>query len=262
MVYKYKKALTIVSLCLILLLNVSTVSAKNSNSDKDWEKRRAFIEENIIVLGSQGPDKVDEWLQANGIHKVESINSIQPASAPGSVKITYIDGYYDGVAKKYLVKGWWTWNDISLVDSNAGALDGVSLAMTQTNWDPVTGYILESSPAGIAVYDQNGTYYPYAGNTSKIDKSGIVYTFQDSWSGTNYIGYNGQAWFWMLRTPDQLPIYIKMDLEHTWTSASLKDFGFSWPVGSPPTISMTFDTTPENIKIADQKFISSWRYQY
>lgn len=257
---RFKRVLTFLTLCLILLLNVNAVYAKSSNGSDKWEERRAFIEENISILGSQGPAKVDEWLEANGIHKVNNIQSIQPLSSPGSVSLYSIDGYFDSLAKKYIVKGWWTWNGTSLIDSTSGALDGVSLAMCQTNWDPVTGYILDSNPSGIAVYDQNGTYYPYAGNTSKIDKSGIVYTFQDSWSGTNYCGYKGQVWFWMTTTPSQLPIYVKMDFEHTWTSASLSSFGFSWPVGSAPTINMTFSTTPENFKIANQIYLSSWRY--
>lgn len=174
-----------------LLLNTTTVYAKNVKTDEDWDKRRAFVEEHIAKLGSQGPEKVDEWLQVNGIYKINDIQNqdVRIASPSGAVTLYNINGYYDTLSRKFVVKGWWTWNDISLVDPTSGALDGVALAMCKTDWNPVTGYVLDSNPAGIAVYDQNGTYYAYAGSASTIDKSGIVYTFQDSWSGTNYTGY-------------------------------------------------------------------------
>jgi hypothetical protein len=49
-----------------------------------------------------------------------------------------------------------------------------------------------------------------------------------------------------------------MDFEHTWTNANLSSFGFSWPVGSAPTINMVFNVTPANFKIANQITLSSW----
>lgn len=151
-----------------------------------------------------------------------------------------------------------------MVDSNAGAFDGVSLAMCQTNWNPVTGYILASNPANIAVYDQLGTHYPNAGGPSRIDKSGIVYAFEDRWiprpvQDNLYVGYQGQVWFWLTKVPSQLPIYIKMDFLHTWTNASLSSLGFNWPVNSAPTISMTFSSTPSQFTKANQITLNRWR---
>lgn len=255
---RYKKIVFFLSLCIFFLSTTGFSYSLDVKMDNDWESRRAFIEENIINISSQGPDKVNEWLIANGFQEVEYIKTIEPLSSPGSVVLRNIQGYYDSVAKKYIVKGWWSWQGIHLVDSTAGALDGVSLAMCQTNWNPVTGYVFTSNPAGIAVYDQDYTHYPHAGGASKIDKSGIVYTFQDAWQGSKYVGYHGQVWFWLNSTPSQLPIYIKMDFEHTWTNANLSSFGFNWPVGSAPTINMVFNITPANFKIANQITLSSW----
>lgn len=250
-------------LCLALIVNCGLVNAGNYENATDvaWEGRRAFVEENMIIIGSQGPEKVEEWLKANGVYKVQSIKSIEPMSTPGSVRLYNIDGYFDSIAKKYLVKGWWTWEGILLVDLTAGAVDGVSLAMCKTDWNPVTGYILASNPAGIAVYDQDGTHYPYAGGASKIDKSGIVYTFQDGWyNQMKYCGYRGQVWFWMNQQPSQLPIYIKMDYMHTWSAAKLSSFGFNWPSNSAPEINLKFDVVPKNFKRANQITLNNWRH--
>ncbi|AVX31872.1 hypothetical protein CTH_2333 [Carboxydocella thermautotrophica] len=202
---------------------------------------------------------MDEWLAANGVNKVQDMHGVQATSSPGQAYLTNIDGYFDGLAKKYLIKGWWKWN--STPDATAGALDGVSLAMAKADgsWSPVTGYTFASNPAGIAVYSQNGTYYPNAGNASKIDKSGIVYTFKDGWSGTQYIGYQGQVWAWLDSRPKELPIYIKMDYEHTWTDANLSSFGFSWTYPNPPSINMTWNTVPANWIIANQITLYTWR---
>lgn len=260
------KKVMLLAICFVLLFNVSIVSAKNTKANVNWDERRAFIEENMILIGSQGPEKVDEWLKANGVYKSKKVvalqpetESILPLSSPGSVSLNNITGYFDTIAKKYIIKGWWNW--LTSADSTAGALDGVSIAMCQTNWNPVTGYQFASYPTGIAVYDQYGTHYPYAGNASKIDKSGILYTFQDSWYQGRYCGHKGQVWAWLTLPPSQSPIYLKMDYQHTWSSASLSSYGFTWPAGSAPTINMQFNVVPSNFKVANQVTLSSWPQQ-
>lgn len=262
---KVKKVVSVLVVATLLVLNISSVLAQNNNENKLWEKRREYIEKKIIELGKEGPDQVDNWLAQNGLIKATNIictsdgeGDFQIKSSPGDVNIYNIQGYYDSSAHKYLIKGWWTWKSIADVDISAGALDGVSLAMCKTDWNPVTGYVLASNPAGIAVYDQSGNHYPNAGSASKIDKSGIIYTFEDKWVDTKYCGYKGQVWLWMNTPPTQLPIYIKMDYEHTWTDATLSSFGFDWPAGSAPTINMQFSTTPSNFKIANQITLYSW----
>ncbi|OPX44880.1 hypothetical protein CLHUN_14340 [Ruminiclostridium hungatei] len=261
---KLLSAICVISLMVSILLYPSFASSSKEDSDAKWNERRAFLEENIKELGAKGPDAVDAFLKKNGVEKSDKIiadpsRNISPMSAPGSVTLS-ISAYRDQYSSKYLVTGYWTWNDIGLVDTSAGALDGVALSMCQTNWNPVTGYVFSSNPAQMAIYDNYGTLYDNAGSASVISKSGVAYTFQDKWiTGINkFCGYSGSAWFWLDTCPDQLPIYIKMDFIHTWTSAQLNNFGISWPVGSAPTLNMNFSTVPSKFMKADQITLYSW----
>jgi hypothetical protein len=263
-----KIALTVIlSMLLVLTACFGYVYADNGDpqkmSDKDWEKRRALIEENITTLGSQGPDKVDEWLNKNGIVKAKDLlaedqEQIIINSAPGAIQCYNIQAYYDTSARKYLVKGWWQYTDMNKPDIFPGPVDVVSLAMCKTDWDPVTGYVFSSNPAGIAVYDNLGNHFPTAGGVSKIDKSGILYSFQDSWHLMEFVGYRGQVWFWLDVKPTQTPIYVKMDLKHTWNAGTLSSFSFDWPLKSAPTIKATIGGSTLSADYANQITLSSW----
>lgn len=262
---KLKRVLSgvcIVSIMVVSILIPTYANDQKEASDQEWAERRAYLEKNMRELGAKGPDAVEAFFEENGIVKAEdSSTEITPQSAPGSVTLSNIGGYYDQYSGKYLVSGYWDWGNILYVDNNAGALDGVSLSMCQTNWNAVTGYVFSSNPAGIAVYDENGNYYDFSGNANTISKSGIAYTFQDAFSNGGfggYIGYSGSVWFWLDSKPSQSQIYIKMDFQHTWSKASLSSFGISWPVSSAPTLSMSFSSTPSNFKIANQTTLSSW----
>ncbi|HVJ47733.1 hypothetical protein [Desulfitobacterium sp.] len=269
---KLRKVMSFLLAATLLLVNSNSVLAANNQkaNDETWEARRAYIEENMIKLGSQGFDNVDEWLQLNGVEKVKLKASskdkddvISPMSDPGNISIYSIDGYFDSLAKKYLVKGWWSWNSTSYVDSTTGALEGVALSMSNTDFSPATGYVLASNPAGIAVYDQAGNYYSNTGATSKIDSSGVSYIYQDAWLGTQYRGYKGQAWFWMTTPPttsSSNPIYLKMHYIHTWTGANLETFGLKWQPGAPPELNMTFSTVPAQWPATNQITIYNWPY--
>lgn len=252
-----------------LLTTITSISVNASPQTPDnekfahanWEDRRAYLEKNFTEIGND-VEKFDTFMEQNGLEAAETMIPIQPQSAPGNVQLYNIKGYRDRFSGKYVVSGRWIWNNISNIDSNAGAVDGVSLALCQTNWNPVTGYVFTSQPAGIAVYDQDSTHYPSAGGVSSISKSGIAYTFQDSYKGAlwwiKYCGYSGQVWFWLDRAPDQLPIYIKMDFTHTWSEAELDSAGIEWAAGSAPKISMKFKIAPKNFTLANQVTLSSW----
>lgn len=269
--FKLQKVMSVVLAATLLLVNSTSVYAANDKkgNDQSWEARKAYIEENMIRLGSEGFDKVDEWLKLNGVEKISIQDSnvsstegiISPMSDPGSLSLYSIDGYFDTLAKKWIVKGWWSWNSPSYVDSTSGALEGIALSMSRTDFSPATGYVLDSNPAGIAVYDQAGNYYSSTGATSKIDASGISYIYQDAWLGTQYRGYKGQVWFWMTAPPtvnSSNPLYLKMHYIHTWTSANLNTFGLKWAAGTPPELNMTWQTVPAQWPSTQQITIYSW----
>lgn len=264
---RIKKVLCLAVILCISITSVTYVSAKPSNekmTDKEWQVRRNYIDENIKKLAGRGPEEVEKFFEENNIVEcdfVKDASDISTKSLPGAVSFYGIGGYYDRVAGKYFVTGYWEWAAIGYVDNNAGAVDGVSLALCQTNWNSATGYIFSSNPANIAVYDQNGTYYPYAGGISAISKSGIAYSFQDAWKGVwadQYCGYRGTVWFYLDQPPTQLPLYIKMDLTHTWSSATLTSLGISWPTGSAPTLNMQFSNTPSKQPYANQTTLYGW----
>jgi hypothetical protein len=251
----------ITGLCLIALLTAcfsQSALAETKISETQVKDRQDFIDNNIRKLGGKGQDALDDFFSKNGIVKADTITPVTPMSAPGSVNLS-VNAWYDRYSNKYVVQGSWQWIDLSVVDLSSGALDGVSLSMCQTNWDAATGYVFSSNPARIAVYDNFGTEYINAGGASTISKSGIAYTFQDSWvNAYSYCGYHGVAWFYLDKVPTQLPLYIKMDFQHTWSSASLSSFGISWPTNSAPTLSMQFSTVPKNFQRSQQITLSNW----
>lgn len=72
--FKLRKVMSIVLAATLLLVNSTSVFAATDEkgSDQSWEARKAYIEENMIRLGSEGFDKVDEWLKLNGIEKISA----------------------------------------------------------------------------------------------------------------------------------------------------------------------------------------------
>ncbi|MTI96536.1 MAG: hypothetical protein FH749_13855 [Firmicutes bacterium] len=99
----------IICLSLIIIVSFNTSFASSPSDESAWHSRRTFIEENMASLGGQGAEKVDEWLALNGVHKVDIIRGFEPESSPGSVDLYSIDGYYDRLSQRYVVKGWWKW---------------------------------------------------------------------------------------------------------------------------------------------------------
>lgn len=133
------------------------------------------------------------------------------------------------------------------------------LVMCNTDYSACSGFVYDSNPAGITVYDTQGKIYNNAGAASTIDKSGIVWNYQDYWvNTTTYAGYRGHVWFWLKTAPNKYPFYIKMDYQHTWTNATYSSAGFTWTPGSAPQINLQFTTTPSQFKSANQITLSSW----
>ncbi|SNX52630.1 hypothetical protein [Thermoanaerobacterium sp. RBIITD] len=93
-------------LCLTLVFSTTVGFAANENKkDENWEIRRAFIEKNMIKLGENGYQSVDDFLTKNGFEKANNIKSfsiITPDSSNGSVKFINMSGYRDRLSGKYL----------------------------------------------------------------------------------------------------------------------------------------------------------------
>ncbi len=237
-------------LLMALLISSITTADAIPMSDKEWEDRKAYLEENIISLGSQDFETVENWLFLNGFQDVEIVKDdgslIQPMSTNANVSITSFDAYYDTRSSRYLIKGWWIWKGTSYLDLSAGAIDGVMLAMYNSNFGTVTGYEYSSNPAGIAVYDQNGTHYPDVGGLEDISGSGLVWTFQDYYDWNNYVGFKGQAWAWLDKKPTDSTVYLKLDYRHTYTTATFNSGTISWAPGTKaPSISLSFSGVPQ-----------------
>ncbi|MEL7648747.1 MAG: hypothetical protein AAGU76_11680 [Sedimentibacter sp.] len=251
---------------LLLILLISSVTTANAAPMKDaeWENRKAYIEENIIALGSQDFETVENWLFLNGFQDVEVAQNkdglIQPLSTNANVSITSFDAYYDTRSSRYLIKGWWIWKGTSYLDVSAGAVDGVMLAMYNSNFAPVSGYEYTSSnPTGIAVYDQNGTHYPNVGGLEDVSGSGLVWTFQDYYDWNNYVGFKGQVWAWLDKKPTDSTVYLKLDYRHTYSSATFNSGTISWSSGTKaPSISLSFSVAPQAWTATNIYKILSW----
>lgn len=259
-----KNLIAVVSTITICTLSIcAPVGAANKKmNDKDWNERRAYLEENMRDLGSQGEEAVQKFLEENNVIKAEEIEVEDQgkvrASSNGSVTLKMYT-YYDRYSQRYLVKGTWTWSDIDKIDSKPGAVDGISLSMYTTDYKAVSGYEYASNPGGITVYDNNGKSYSDAGGVSKISKSGIAYTFKDGWKNSStYVGYSGSVWFWLNKKPINSTIYVNMNFQHTYSSATLKSCGISWTAGEAPSINMNFENTPSNWIAANQITVKSW----
>jgi hypothetical protein len=229
---------------------MSQPTAEKPMTEEQWEARKRIIDENMIKLGAD-QEKLDTWLAANGIFKVQSEKQepIETRSTGAQVNLT-VDAYNDTIGNKYCIKGAWTWS--GTLDDLCGPIDGVTLSMYYGNGYKASGTWV-SNPAGIAVYDQYGNYYSSAGWVRSINAADIVYSFQDAIQGSYYVGYQGQAWGWMSSPPSQSPIYVKMDFEHTYRSGSVSNVTVSWSQGNrAPEISMTFGTQPSYWKKANQ----------
>lgn len=262
---KFKKIICLIAAISLTLSNSSAISAEQEigiMTEKEWEVRRSFIDENITELAAKGPEEVEEFFKKNNIQKSElMVPDIGIQSLPNSINIRSLNGYYDNISRKYFVTGYWEWNAENLLDMYAGAVDGVSLSLYQPNYEAATGFLFSSNPANISVYDQNGTLYPYAASPSNISRSGVAYTFQDNFYGpgtTKYCGYKGAVWFYMDKAPDQLPLYIKMDVNHTWQSSALENFELRWTPGKAPELVMEFGSAIQVIRPVNQTTLYSW----
>lgn len=167
--------LSLVAIISLSLSNASHIRAKQENgimAEKEWQVRKNYIDENIAKLAAIGPEKVEEFFQKNNIKEAEfMVPDVGTRSLPGAIEIRSLNGYVDNTSGKYFVTGYWEWRGASYLDMYAGAVDGVSLSLSQTNYNPATGFIFSSSPANIAVYDQEGTHYPYAASPNKNELS-------------------------------------------------------------------------------------------
>ncbi len=257
-----KRFISSLLLMVLLISSITTVNAA-SMEDKEWEDRKAYIEENIIALGSNDFEAVENWLFLNGFQDVEVVqdedNMIKPLSSAENVTITNFDAYYDTRSSRYLIKGWWMWKGTQYLDISAGAVDGVMLAMYNSNFRPVSGYEYAYGTAtGIAIYDQHGTHYPNSGSQATPVNSGLVWTFQDYYDWNNYIGYKGQVWAWLAKKPTDSTVYLKLDYQHTFTGASLNSATISWPLNDKPSISLGFNIAPQAWTASNFWRIPSW----
>lgn len=233
-----------------------------------------MLNEGMAKLGAKGAEAVDAWLEDHGVFKLKggkegqtviiSNSEVGILSDPGNITIRDIDAYFDSVAKKYIVRGFWDWRKIEYVDSKAGSIEGVGLAMSKTDGTSTTGQIFSSNPAGIAVYDQDGYHYTDVGNAAKISKSGVAYTFQDRWMWLNkYVGYSGQVWFYLDQRPLEDSVYITMTFEHTWEETyTSTEYGLSWG-GSYPEIYIKWNNNiaPKNWTAVNQHTEYQWERQ-
>lgn len=231
------KHFVVMLLCIVLLVAISSTTFAapkegKKGSDVSLEARKQFIEDGIIRLGAKEPHVLEQWLGLNGIIAAEigspSADSIGIMSGPGDAYIYDMGAYYDTWAKKYLIKGAWKWNSINLVDTNAGAVDTVSLSMHKTDYTATTGQIWRSQPHGMALYDQWGNYHG-SGTPGGTSASALLMSFQDRWTAHYaYVGYQGSIWGWLDQKPSQSPIYLAMNFEHTWTDAQLQSLTFKF----------------------------------
>lgn len=251
-------------ICFSFVLNTGVVSAKTKNvlTEEELNQRRAYIDENIRLLGAQGQDAIDEFFSKNNVVKLNAATDISNSdlsvqSYYGNVGLN-ATVWYDQYAGRYVVQGSWQWDNINSVDSSAGALDGVALTMYQTNYQPVTGFVYASNPANIQIYDQWGTPYTGLGGTGAISNSGIAWAFQDKWQNGSYAGYHGIVWFHLTQKPAQSTIYVGISYEHTWTTAVCNSYGISWVLDTLPVINMTFSIETQFIKPVNQITVTSW----
>lgn len=243
-----------------VVVNAATEEPQKKLTKKQLEKRQQEINEGIIEAGKKGPQAVDDFLKSQGFEEADMIVPVEPMSSNGNATVDTLKGYKDKFSGTYLVSGWWHWKDLAYVDSDAGAMDGVALALSnQSDFSKASGFVFASNPANIAVYDQNGKYYSDAGGPAKISGSGVAYTFQDEWlPGGIFVGYSGQVWFQLTTPPTKTNLYITMDYEHTYSASTLSSFGINYPTGSPPTITMSWTSVPKNWVRSNLVQLNGW----
>lgn len=242
--------------CFALLASLpfGFVSAKEEKK-VNRQERIAFVKEQMKKIGAKGPEALDEWMLQNGFEKVKMEGVVKPLSNRGQITLG-VDAYYDTLTKDYCIRGDWQWDDEQYPDGNEGPEEVIGLVMSDSNGDPLKGH--EFTDTDIAVYDQEGNYYPDQGGLTDWSKSGTMFTFQDEWQpGGNYAGYSGYVWAWMSQKPSATKVYVTMSFEHTYNSGRLSDVSINW--GWPPSINTTWDRTPSKWTAKEFDYFTSWR---